>query len=87
MNAFSFVFLLFIPCFFVFHPGVEIPSASSSHVLNTIEKNQIDLKDDPMLLSNILFQSTDGGQTWQDISQGLPENLQDIGFYLSLIHI
>lgn len=81
MNAFSFVFLLFIPCFFVFHHGVEIPSASSAQVLNTIEKNQIDLKDDPMLLSNILFQSTDGGQTWQDISQGLPENLQDIGFY------
>lgn len=24
--------------------------------------------------SNIIFQSKDGGQTWQDISQGLPEN-------------
>jgi photosystem II stability/assembly factor-like uncharacterized protein len=27
-------------------------------------------------LVNIVFRSTDGGQTWQDISQGLPENLQ-----------
>jgi photosystem II stability/assembly factor-like uncharacterized protein len=26
-------------------------------------------------LSNIIFKSKDGGQTWQDISQGLPENL------------
>jgi len=26
---------------------------------------------------NIVFKSTDGGQTWQDISKGLPENLRD----------
>jgi photosystem II stability/assembly factor-like uncharacterized protein len=30
--------------------------------------------------TNILFQSTDGGQTWQDISQGLPENEEPEGF-------
>ena len=29
---------------------------------------------------NIVFKSTDGGQTWQDISEGLPENLQEDGF-------
>jgi photosystem II stability/assembly factor-like uncharacterized protein len=28
---------------------------------------------------NIVFKSTDGGQTWQDISEGLPENLQGDG--------
>ena len=27
-------------------------------------------------LAKIVFKSTDGGQTWQDISKGLPENLQ-----------
>jgi len=44
--------------------------------------------------ANIVFKSADGGQTWQDISEGLPENLQedaiqrdgfianDSGFYL-----
>ena len=26
---------------------------------------------------NIVFKSTDGGQTWQDISKGLPENLRE----------
>jgi photosystem II stability/assembly factor-like uncharacterized protein len=26
--------------------------------------------------ANIVFKSTDGGQTWQDISKGLPENLR-----------
>jgi len=30
---------------------------------------------------NILYQSTDGGQTWQDISYGLPENVQPEGFF------
>ena len=28
---------------------------------------------------NIIFKSTDGGQTWQDISKGLPENLEREG--------
>jgi len=28
-------------------------------------------------VANIVFKSTDGGQTWQDISKGLPENLQE----------
>lgn len=30
---------------------------------------------------NIVFKSTDGGQTWQDISEGLPENLQADGLW------
>jgi photosystem II stability/assembly factor-like uncharacterized protein len=29
--------------------------------------------------ANIIFKSTDNGQTWQDISEGLPENLQEDG--------
>ena len=29
--------------------------------------------------AKIVFKSTDGGQTWQDISKGLPENLQKDG--------
>jgi photosystem II stability/assembly factor-like uncharacterized protein len=31
--------------------------------------------------TNIIFQSIDGGQTWQDISQGLPEQEQPEGFF------
>ncbi|MFN8346326.1 MAG: exo-alpha-sialidase [Spirosomataceae bacterium] len=30
-------------------------------------------------VANVIFKSTDGGQTWQDISKGLPENLQKAG--------
>ncbi len=28
-------------------------------------------------VANIVFKSTDGGETWQDISEGLPENLKN----------
>ncbi len=31
--------------------------------------------------ANIVFKSTDGGQTWQDISEGLPGNLEEGGFF------
>jgi len=30
---------------------------------------------------NVIFKSADGGQTWQDISKGLPENLQREGVW------
>jgi photosystem II stability/assembly factor-like uncharacterized protein len=43
-------------------------------------KNETSKKPDPKTgkagTANIVFRSTDGGQTWQDISKGLPENLQ-----------
>lgn len=31
--------------------------------------------------TNIILQSKDGGQTWQDISHGLPETEQGVGFF------
>jgi photosystem II stability/assembly factor-like uncharacterized protein len=34
-------------------------------------------KRDKAGVANVVFKSTDGGQTWQDISKGLPENLQE----------
>jgi len=32
---------------------------------------------------NLVFRSADGGQTWQDISEGLPDNLQRDGFIVN----
>ena len=37
------------------------------------------LKSDRGTAANIVFKSTDGGQTWQDISKGLPEHLLEDG--------
>jgi photosystem II stability/assembly factor-like uncharacterized protein len=34
---------------------------------------------DKIATANIVFRSADGGQTWQDISKGLPSNLQNDG--------
>ncbi len=35
----------------------------------------------PSTVSNIIYKSTDGGQTWQDISKGLPERMQREGLW------
>jgi photosystem II stability/assembly factor-like uncharacterized protein len=32
-------------------------------------------------VANVVFSSLDGGQTWQDISQGLPDNLEGNSFF------
>src|SRR6187399_2561155 len=63
MKIFSLAFLLLFLYPFVF------PITDSEQKLN---------KNKPGV-ANIVFKSTDGGQTWQDISKGLPENLQEDG--------
>jgi hypothetical protein len=35
-------------------------------------------KSDKAAVANIGFKSTDGGQTWQNISEGLPEPVIDV---------
>jgi photosystem II stability/assembly factor-like uncharacterized protein len=49
----------------------EFPKAS--HLLDNQQKQ----KSDKAGTANIVFKSMDGGQTWQDISKGLPENLRE----------
>jgi photosystem II stability/assembly factor-like uncharacterized protein len=63
MKIFSLAFLLLFLYPFVF------PITDSEQKLN---------KNKPGV-ANIVFKSTDGGQTWQDISKGLPENLRENG--------
>ncbi|MDX1907898.1 MAG: exo-alpha-sialidase [Bacteroidia bacterium] len=63
------VALLF--CFQSFIPRTQAPGVSCRQV----ERVQ------PAAV-NLIFQSTDGGQTWQDVSGGLPENLQADGFFV-----
>ncbi|CAG5019014.1 hypothetical protein DYBT9275_06130 [Dyadobacter sp. CECT 9275] len=63
-------FLLFFPFSFAFDQALEFPQSSS---LPDGEQAQ---KGDKAVAANIIFKSVDGGQTWQDISEGLPESLQ-----------
>ena len=45
--------------------------------------SQQEQKRDKAGTGNIAFKSTDGGQTWQDISEGLSGKLEEGGFSLS----
>jgi len=63
MKIFSLAFLLLFLYPFVF---------SITDIQQKLNKNKSGV-------AKIVFKSTDGGQTWQDISKGLPENLRKDG--------
>lgn len=64
-------FLLFFPLLFSCNQAPEILQVS---LIRDILQNQ---KADITGIANIVFKSTDGGQTWDDIGKGLPENLRE----------
>ncbi len=69
MKIYSLAFLWYIPIIsgLLFQFPFVFPITDSQQKLN---------KNKPGA-ANIVFRSTDGGQTWQDISKGLPEPVQD----------
>jgi hypothetical protein len=74
MNIFyNLAFLLLLRFSFSSNQALELPQ---SPPLPDSEQEQ---KSDKAGAANIVFKSTDGGHTWQDISEGLPENLQGTG--------
>jgi photosystem II stability/assembly factor-like uncharacterized protein len=66
---------------FVFIPAIFL----ALFLLNSFVPREKEAKKKPIKegksagIVNIIFKSVDGGQTWQDISQGLPEKLQKEG--------
>jgi hypothetical protein len=81
MKIFSLAFLWYIPIIsgLLFLFSFVFPITDSQQKLN---KNKSGV-------ANIVFKSTDGGQSWQDISEGLPGDkldgslfVNDRGFYL-----
>lgn len=66
---------------FVFIPAILLVSLLlNSFVLKEKEAKKKPVKEGKSAgIANIIFKSTDGGKTWQDISKGLPENLQRAG--------
>ncbi|HEX8675963.1 MAG TPA: hypothetical protein VF700_02020, partial [Segetibacter sp.] len=63
-------FLLLFQFSFACNHALEIPQAS--FLAESLQKQ----KRDKAGAANTVFKSADGGQTWQDISKGLPENLR-----------
>ncbi|RYU94253.1 WD40/YVTN/BNR-like repeat-containing protein [Emticicia agri] len=68
---------------FVFIPAILLGLfLLNSFVLKEREAKKTILKEGKSSeIANIIFKSTDGGQTWQDISKGLPEKLQKEGVW------
>ncbi len=75
MNIYVLAIILFFQIFFASNNAVKFSQSAAN-----LTFPQKQLKVEPGV-ANIIFQSTDGGQTWQDISQGLPKNLQGDGFF------
>jgi len=73
MNNYKLAFLLLFPFLSACDQALEFPQASL--LPNSQQKQKRDKAGD----AKIVFKSTDGGQTWQDISKGLPENLREDG--------
>jgi photosystem II stability/assembly factor-like uncharacterized protein len=72
MKIHNLAFLLLFQFSFAFDQALKFPQSSSL----PDSKQQ---KRETAGAENIIFRSADGGQTWQDISEGLPENLQEDG--------
>lgn len=73
MKIHNLAVLLFFQFLFAFTQAIELPQAASK------EDSTQQTKRDKPVTANIIFKLEDGGQTWQDISEGLPENLQPDG--------
>src|SRR6187431_3071965 len=75
MKACSIVFLLLFQFPFATHETLEFLASSP------ITESHLKLNGNKPGAMNIVFKSTDGGQTWEDISEGLPEILQENVFF------
>lgn len=82
MRSYHFVFLLFFQSFFACNQVSENPTAcDASMVLKSSVPSQLSSGKAAPGAANIVLQSADGGQTWQDVSTGLPADLNAEGFF------
>ena len=79
-----FLHLTLLYCMLIFFssgPALEFPTSSPATILESVTANRATTNEVALGATNLLFQSKDGGQTWQDISYGLPEIEQRIVFF------
>jgi photosystem II stability/assembly factor-like uncharacterized protein len=62
-------------------PALDFPSSSPTKKLASVTVNPATTNDVVPGATNVIFQSKDGGQTWQDISHGLPANERPEDFF------
>lgn len=78
MHSLQLTFVYCMLTLFSGNPTALKDESSTSHRLKCVSANAINVTP---AATNILLQSKDGGQTWQDISNGLPKNEQPEGFF------
>jgi photosystem II stability/assembly factor-like uncharacterized protein len=72
MKLYNLAFLLLFQFPFACNEALEFQASSP------ITDSQQKLNRNKSGIANIVFKSTDGGQTWQDIGKGLPEPVKDV---------
>ena len=63
--------------------AIDYPSTSQPKILKSSSMDSVKMEDTKADGSNILFQSKDGGETWDDISESLPGREPIDGFFTS----
>jgi photosystem II stability/assembly factor-like uncharacterized protein len=76
-----FLQLTFLYCVLNFFADAQALEHATSSPAKIVESGAADSSRTNNVATNIIFQSKDGGQTWQDISQSLPENVQLEDFF------
>lgn len=74
MKIYNVAFWIMFSFTFACNDAMEFSPSFAMANSQSIQKNNAEA-------SNLVFKSTNGGQTWQDISKGLPENMQGGGFF------
>lgn len=69
----TFMQLTVFYCLLIFSAGKEVPENVTSTETKLVEPTK------ESEAPGVLLQSKDGGQTWQDVSEGLPENAKQFG--------
>lgn len=77
MRSLQLLLLFLLPCFFACQ---QVQEQALLDLTSTVVSGQGKVKATPGV-SNIVFQSTDNGQSWQDISAGLPKDLNALTFF------
>jgi photosystem II stability/assembly factor-like uncharacterized protein len=76
LNFLSCALIIFLPV-----PALKYPPSFQPNILGYNTTNPSIPNDVEPGATNIIFQSKDNGKTWQDISYGLPENVQPENFF------
>lgn len=78
MQIHLFAFLLFLQAFFTCQQAPEnVQSLAAANIrFQAMDSIRLDPGVIPPLAANIVYKSMDGGQSWQDVSAGLPAEVQ-----------